>query len=373
MARAPKDAQLDLFPGMTPAPAPSPVRSWRTVLPDDRRGRFEPETLDEFLLELLRRNRQLLKALEIAGVPGDAPGVEQFRRQEAPLIDSVVELRRGKLSEAARRGLLRAALETAETLGATRRRILAGLEGEPRERAIKAEPRVRVKDWDLRQELAEAQFEVAEEDGEIIEIVLPMAEDEELPPGILGLADVEALTQVSLQAWKQEQEQRPLPRQLRLRTLLKGIPAIWLDAACAVLGIEPGELKQRKDREQAVARALTDAERLRQIVRNQLSAGERKLLAYLLEKGGQSASGQVTRRFGRDVEDGWFWNEQPPTSVLGRVRLHGLAFVGRLKTKGRMMRTVAIPRELREPLAAALADCSQDGPAAVSDHPARKS
>ncbi len=366
MARPPKDDQLDLFPGMTPVPAPLPVRPWRAVLPDDRRGRFEREPLEDFLIELLRRNRQLLKALGLAGVPQDAPGVERFRRQETPLIESVLELRRGKLPAAARREILRAALDTAEALAATRRRILEDLDPEPRERAIKAEPRVRIKDWDLRQELAEAQFALAEEQGEIIEIVLPMTQDEEPPPGILGLADVEALTQYSMQASKQEQEQRPLPGQLRLRTLLKGIPAIWLDAVCSALEVESGELRQRKEREQAVAETLTDVDRLRQIVRDKLSARERKLVAYLLENGGQSASGQVTRRFGRDLEDGWFWNEQPPASILGRVRLHGLAFVGRLKTKGRRMRTVAIPRELREPLAAVLEDCSRAGPAAAS-------
>ena len=367
MARGPKDDQLDLFPGMAPAPAPTPVRPWRTVLPDDRRGRFETEPLEDFLVELLRRNRQLLKALAIAGVSEDAPGVERFRRQEKPLIDAVVELRRGQLPAAARRDLLRAALETAETLAATRRQILEGLEGDQRERAIKAEPRVRVKDWDLRQELTEAQFAVAEEEGEIIEIVLPLAEDEKLPPGFLGMADVEALTQYSLQAWKQEHEKRPLPRQLKLKTLLKGIPAIWLDAVCAALGITVGELRHRKDREQAVANALMDADRLWQVVCGELSATERELLGFLLEKGGQVASGQVTRRFGRDVEDGWFWNEQPPTSVLGRVRLHGLAFVGRLEAKGRMMRTVAIPRELREPLDAALEECSRAAPSEVSE------
>ena len=53
-----------------------------------------------------------------------------------------------------------------------------------------------------------------------------------------------------------------------------------------------------------------------------------------------------------DDADGWFWNEAPPTSILGRLRLHGLAFVGRSATAGR--RAVVVPRELREPLVAVL-------------------
>jgi len=162
-----------------------------------------------------------------------------------------------------------------------------------------------------------------------------------------------------MQSWKVEQDQRPLAPQLRLATLLKGIPAIWLEAVCVALGIEPKDYRNRTGRERAVARVVSDPGRLRRIVRDLLSAPERELLAVLLEKGGQVASGAVTRRFGSDDEDGWFWNEEPPTSILGRVRLHGLAFVGRLAASGRMVRTVAIPREVREPLAAALDDIEE--------------
>ncbi len=356
MPRAPKDDQLNLFPGMAAAPATLPIRPWRTAqaedwLPDESK----PEWLESFLIDLLRRNRELLKALSLAGVPDDAPGVARIRRQESPLISQVVELRQGKLSAIAGRDLLSAARRTAERLATTRREILEGLDPEPRERVIKAEPRVRVDDFALLRELAEAQFAVAEEE-DIIEIEMPLAGL--LPSGFLEIADVDALAQHSMVAWKEEQDQRPLPRQLRLKTLLKGIPAIWLDPVCTALGIEPDEFRNRKDREQAVARILADADRLHEIVRDQLSAKERELVAYLLEKGGQAASGVVKRRFGRDDEDGWFWNEQPPTSVLGRLRLHGLAFVGRLPVKGRKVRSVAIPRELRETLGAALEDAT---------------
>ncbi len=199
----------------------------------------------------------------------------------------------------------------------------------------------------------------------------PPGGDEDLPPGILGMADVESLTRYSMAAWKQEQDRRPLPRQLRLRTLLRGIPAVWLNPMCGALGLDPGRHKLRKDRERAVAEILRDADRLRAVVREKLAPRERELVAYLLEKGGQAASGPVTRRFGRDLEDGWFWNEEPPTSVLGRVRLHGLAFVGRLPVKNssragartrRQVRTVAIPRELREVLGAVFEDLPPASP-----------
>jgi len=86
-----------------------------------------------------------------------------------------------------------------------------------------------------------------------------------------------------------------------------------------------------------------------------LSPEERDLLAYLLESDGRTSVGNVTRRYGSDEGDGWFWDEEPPTSTLGRVRLHGLAFVGIDASSGRRMRTVLVPRELRDMLRAALA------------------
>ncbi len=355
MTVPPKDDQLALFPGMIPAEAVSPIRPWRTALADQwRAGVILGDQLEPFHVDLLRRNRELLRALKLASVPEDLLDVQRFRQSEAPLIHHWVLLRRGEITEDAESDVARAALETADELAGIRRQILEGLAPDSRERVLKAEPRVSVHDFDFNRELAAIELAVAEEKGELVEISLPMIQDEELPPGFLGPADIEALMQGSLRAWKAEQDQRPLPPRLGLATLLKGIPSIWLDAVCQALDIEPQKLRLRKDREHAVAEWLSDESRLRSLVRDKLQARERELLAYLLEKGGQLSSSLFTRRFGRDDEDSWFWNEEPPQSLLGRVRLHGLAFVGRLPTSGRRVRTVAIPRDLRAPLRAAL-------------------
>ena len=372
MARVPADDQLDLFPGLTAAKSTPSLRPWRAALADEwRHGEVDPESLERGRLEpclsdLLVRDRQLLKALKLAGVPEDAPDVERFRQQEAPLIRSLLELRLGSPPEAGSAEIVRDALETVDALAEIRRQILEGLEPEQRECALKAEPRTRVTEFELHQELAPAELALAEERGQVVEIVLSREEGEGLPPGFFGPADVEAMAQHALKVWKDEQDRRPLPRQLRLKTLLKGIPTIWLDPVCGALGIDPGSLTHRKDREMAVARILGDPAELRKIVRDKLSAGEQELAAYLLERGGQAASSLVARRFGSDDEDGWFWNEKPPTSVLGRLRLHGLAFVGCFPVQSRMVRSVAIPRELREGLAAALESCAESASAEAS-------
>ncbi|MEE8524313.1 MAG: hypothetical protein V3T72_10315 [Thermoanaerobaculia bacterium] len=359
MARTPDSDQLDLFPGMASATVTPKIRPWRATLADGwQGGDVYRESFEPMLVDLLRRNRELLKALKLAGVPEDAPDVRSFQQQEAPLIDHLMVLRRGELDGADGSDVVRSLRGTAVELAETRQRILEGLAAEVRVRVLGSEPRVRIPDYELNKELAAIEFAIAEEKGEIVEIVFPV-DDQELPSPFIGPADVEATMEQALHSWKAEQDQRPLPPQLRLATLLKGIPAIWLDAVCVALDVEPREHRHRKDRERAVARIVSDAGRLRQIVQDQLSAPERQLLGLLQEKGGQVTSGVVTRRFGSDDEDGWFWNEDPPTSVLGRVRLHGLAYVGRLAVSGRSMRTVAIPREVREPLAVALRDADE--------------
>jgi hypothetical protein len=355
MARTPDGNQLDLFPGMAPAKATLKIRPWRATLADAwHRGDVRREKLDPILVDLLRRNRELLKALNIAGVPPDGPDIRHLGRQEAPLIDVLMLLRRGEL-DAEGSEVAEVLFRVVAELAATRQRILEGLAPEALERVLTAEPRVRIPDYDLNKQLAAIEFAIAEEKGEILEVAFPV-DAQELPPPFIGLADVEAMMGRALQSWKTEQDQRPLPPQLRLATLLKGIPSIWLEAVCVALGIEPREHRHRTGRERAVARIVSGSDRLRQVVHDRLSASERELLGFLLDKGGQAASDVVTRRFGRDDADGWFWNEEPPTSVLGRVRLHGLAFVGRLATSGRTVRTVAIPREVREPLAITLRD-----------------
>lgn len=196
MSRDPKSDQLALFPGMEQE-APPRIRPWRTTLADAwRRGEIDSEKVEPVLVDLLRRNRELLKALKLAGVPDEASEVRQFREQEQPLFYNLVLLRREEVEIPE---VVRTALETADELAEIRLRILEGL-----------------------------------------------------------------------------------------------------------------------------------------------------------EEGGQSPTPPVTRRFGSEDDDGWFWNESPPTSVIGRVRLHGLAFVGQAAVEGSLVRTVVIPRELRESIMSAL-------------------
>jgi len=130
MAQNPESEQLDLFSGMTSAKAAPKIRSWRSTQADVWQGDLEREKLEPVLVDLLRRNRELVKALVTAGAPEGAPEVRSFRQQEAPLIELLMLLRRGEL-DAGRNDVAEALSGTVSELAATRQRILEGLGPSP--------------------------------------------------------------------------------------------------------------------------------------------------------------------------------------------------------------------------------------------------
>ncbi len=152
-------------------------------------------------------------------------------------------------------------------------------------------------------------------------------------------------------ARREEIEERPISLTVTLAGALRQIPVEWLNAAAAVHGLPPA--KRRSEREKALAGALKDPGRLRTAL---AAEGDevRACLKYLLNAGGWSKLQALTKSFGSQEEDGFFWDEQPPTSTIGRVRLLGLAFVGRAAVGGRRYKVVVIPEDLRALLVAAI-------------------
>ena len=74
-------------------------------------------------------------------------------------------------------------------------------------------------------------------------------------------------------------------------------------------------------------------------------------LRHAMKKGGVASYPAMTRLFGTEENDGFYWVERPPRSVLGRLRSRGLAFAGRVRRGSRLYRSVVVPRDLQEPLA----------------------
>jgi len=156
---------------------------------------------------------------------------------------------------------------------------------------------------------------------------------------------------------RRQVDERPLmPHTLALRRALDQIPVEWLNAACGVHRVSP-QARLRRDRAHQLAESLLaqpDAA-LQALARVDPDGRAQRLLRFLVEQGGYAKAGQVTRKFGSEEGDGYYWSEQPPVSPLGRLRMTCLAFVGRVPVDGRRVKVVAVPADLRAALVPVLA------------------
>lgn len=150
-------------------------------------------------------------------------------------------------------------------------------------------------------------------------------------------------------ARREEIEEKPIALNVTLAGALRQIPVEWLNAATTVHGLPP--TKRRPEREKALAAALKDPVRLRRALAAE-SADVRACLQSLLDAGGWCKLQALTKRFGSQEPDGFFWDEQPPTSAVGRLRVLGLAFVGRAVVGGKRYKVAVIPEDLRALLVA---------------------
>ena len=150
------------------------------------------------------------------------------------------------------------------------------------------------------------------------------------------------------QDWREEVESKAMQLNTSLQAALNKQPGIWMEAIYAALGL--GEATKKSERIKAIATELPAPEFLRDVL-NRLPEESREALRFVMESGGWIKYGELTRWFGTEEGDGWFWNEQPPTSTLGLLRLHGLLFVGKAGIGGRQWKVGVIPKELRVALA----------------------
>ncbi len=330
------------FPGSGPWRPPR----WQAV----RVGRISTDAagmrmLERLVLRLVRRGWNLLRALD------EASGIDMEVLEEGPVLsllavdsawlDLLCHLARHEVDPNEVETLAADVRRLGREQTTLRQAVYALLPADRREGVASAERIQQVSEHEVRQAVIDMVVAMDGDDDD-----LDIDDDDYEPFGVGGrsrglLSEVNASRRMD---W----EQRPLPAGGALRTCLRGLPAEWLDAISARVG---GRVSgSRRDRETRLAAALLDGGTLDKLLAG-IGPDEVALLQRVLAEGGLHGAAELTALTGTDDQDGWFWTEQPPRSVLGGLRWRGLVYVGaRPDADAVPERCVLIPVELREPL-----------------------
>ncbi|HIH10859.1 TPA: hypothetical protein HA241_01590 [Candidatus Woesearchaeota archaeon] len=130
----------------------------------------------------------------------------------------------------------------------------------------------------------------------------------------------------------------------KLTAVLNKYPFQWVDGICSILSIGTGGRKNDKARDIA-EKIVTD---LPAII-NKLPDKSKEALKFILQNGG-SVKYSLLKDY--DDEISWWWNNHPPKSTIGSLRLHGLVVVGKMPRGTKLYKTALIPRELQEKIMA---------------------
>ncbi len=188
---------------------------------------------------------------------------------------------------------------------------------------------------------------------------------EDFEPSLLTDELTDELARYLGDRWRIEEENKAIRINLALTTALNRLPTKWLDAACQAnrLALPGGARCNRRHKVSALAARLTSRDELRRCV-IELPPPARAALRRVMDNGGWMRLTDLTREFGAMDGDGWFWDEEPPTSCLGELRRRALLFVGRTsitkegKPGRRMFKVAVVPRDIRDLLKDILAEAT---------------
>ncbi|MDN5845003.1 MAG: hypothetical protein L0H53_01875 [Candidatus Nitrosocosmicus sp.] len=86
--------------------------------------------------------------------------------------------------------------------------------------------------------------------------------------------------------------------------------------------------------------------RLQDIIRA-LPKNSFEALELVKQNGGIMRYSKIVKRFGGD-DFGLWWEENPPKTPIGILRIHGLLMVGKIPKGERLFKTAMIPKEIME-------------------------
>lgn len=128
----------------------------------------------------------------------------------------------------------------------------------------------------------------------------------------------------------------------RMAACMNKLPSEWINAV-AIYWQRPAQ-KLKRDRIKDLVSFLLDPNHIEQVLLN-LDDEEKSLLHYLLDNDGFAKYGQLVKRFGGEDKTYW-WTENPPQTVIGRLRSKGLLYTGVTPIKSRNYKIGMIPKDL---------------------------
>lgn len=146
-------------------------------------------------------------------------------------------------------------------------------------------------------------------------------------------------------------DQQTISAKIQFRTGLSRYPSVWLEATLNAWRIPNRGVKQ--DKLNTLEKTAHDQPRLIKVAAS-LTDNQRAILSHVLAGGGVVKYQTVTRKYGDETEDSYFWSSNPPTSAIGQLRIWGLLFVGRMQIGQRREKVLVVPSDLRTYLAALL-------------------
>jgi hypothetical protein len=130
----------------------------------------------------------------------------------------------------------------------------------------------------------------------------------------------------------------------RIKAVLTTLPVEWIDATALFWKRPPQRLK--RDRIADLVSFLLSPKSILTVVA-ELEPREKQVLKKILDNGGHVKYSQISRSWGDESNDGYYWTENPPASVIGKLRLKGLVGVGKAPINSRNYKVILIPVDLR--------------------------
>jgi len=178
--------------------------------------------------------------------------------------------------------------------------------------------------------IAQGNYESAEQ---CLEMILEFEPEDEQARRRLTIVQIMKGSESILARWRErtrrrrERERRKPLEGTDLRSCLSRYTKDNLLAMARALGIKRPAGIRKAELIALLAESLTDPEVVGRAWRG-LADGEREALRFVLAQGGMVPYDEVSRKYGDDLEDYFYWYYREPETTIGRLRLHGLLFEG---------------------------------------------